>query len=78
VTTISLSGLIGWHSNYVKFLYDLFREDLNGLLCLGEVDLTGIELLSESSQVILITSMLKSRPGRWVAHLRQFSTAAQK
>jgi hypothetical protein len=40
--------------------------------------LTSIESLLESSQVILIASMLKSRPSRWTAHLGQLSTAAQK
>jgi hypothetical protein len=62
----------------LQFLCELFREGLNGLLCIGEVGLTDIESLSESSQVILITAMLKSRPGRRAAHLGQFSTAAQK
>jgi hypothetical protein len=62
----------------LQFLYELFGDGLNGLLCLGKVGLTGIESLSESFQVILITAMLKSRPSRWVAHLGQFSTAAQK
>jgi hypothetical protein len=45
----------------LQFLCELFGDGLNGLLCLGEVSLTGIEWLSESSHVILITSMLKSR-----------------
>jgi hypothetical protein len=62
----------------LQFLCELFREGLNGLLYLGEVGLTGIESLSESSQVILIRSMRKSRPSRWAAHSGQFSTAAQK
>jgi hypothetical protein len=62
----------------LQFLCELFREGVNGLLCFGEVGLAGIEPLSESSQVTLITSVLKPRPSRWAGHLGQFSTATQK
>jgi hypothetical protein len=61
----------------MQFLCELFQKGLNGLFCLGEVGLTGIKSLSESSQVILITAMLKSRPSRWAAHLGPFSTVVQ-